>query len=607
MIKYDSYKASGIEWLGDIPSHWDIKKVKWIFRHVTQMAEKNNSHELLSVYTDIGVKPRKELEDRGNKATTTDNYWIVKKGDIIVNKLLAWMGAVGLSNYDGVTSPAYDVLRAIKDIDVRYYNYIFRSSQILAEFKKRSKGIMEMRLRLYFDELGQILFPLPPKEEQEAIADFLDKKTDAIDTYILKQKEIIELLKEKKSSLINDAVTKGLDSNVEYKQSGIEWLGEIPRHWEVKKLKYVYKIIMGQSPDSSDVNQDKKGMAFLQGNAEFGIENPIEKNWCSHPRKIAIKNDILYSVRAPIGAVNIANKEYTIGRGLCALRTNDNFKFLYYLSQSLKKEFDKYAIGSTFEAISVFEIKNISIPKVPKEEQKQIVTYIEKESKKIDDAISHIEEEIKLLQEYKQSIISSAVTGKIKVFEEKPKQKETNIKFKRAVLGAYIIDNSMEENTFGHVKFQKLLYMCEAVNNLDFGSDYKRHAMGPHDPKMLGSIEGMIKKSKWFEAKKIEKRYKYYRLEKSEDYKKYIDRYWDTKNIDKVLNMFKPMNTEQSEIIATLYSAWSDLLEKNQDVKDDEIINEVLNNWHDNKKKISKDRWEKALNWMREKELFPRG
>lgn len=430
MIKYDTYKPSGIEWLGDIPSHWDIEKVKWIFRHVTQMAEKNNDYELLSVYTDIGVKPRKELEDRGNKATTTDNYWIVKKGDIIVNKLLAWMGAVGLSNYDGVTSPAYDVLRPIIEMDVRYYNYIFRSSQTLSEFKKRSKGIMEMRLRLYFDELGQILFPLPPKEEQKAISDFLDKKCESIDTYILKQKEIIELLKEKKSSLINNAVIKGLDKEVEYKDSGVEWIGKIPKHWEIKKLKYLVKhIIGGGTPSSStqhywadNINNgfmwvsiaDITKSSFIQDTDRY-----ISKQGLNNSSARLVKPySILYSIYASLGKVAYSDQELSTNQAILSLELKENivyYKYMFYVLLNTTQYITKLSNSTTQNNISLEILKNILVSFPGIKEQKLIVSYIEKESKKIDDTISHIEDELKLLEEYKQSVISSAVTGKIKV------------------------------------------------------------------------------------------------------------------------------------------------------------------------------------------------
>lgn len=140
---YKDYKNTGLQWLEEIPEHWDMIKTKRLFRLCTEKAPANHGLELLSIYTHIGVKPRKELEERGNKASSTDEYWIVKHGDIIVNKLLAWMGAVGVSHYEGVTSPAYDILRRIRPLNPDFYHYLFRTGIYLREFKSRSRGIMD--------------------------------------------------------------------------------------------------------------------------------------------------------------------------------------------------------------------------------------------------------------------------------------------------------------------------------------------------------------------------------------------------------------------------------------------------------------------------------
>ena len=200
-------KDSGIDWLGDIPQHWQLKRIKNIFKLIIEQAPDNNDMELLSVYSDIGVKPRKELEERGNKASTTDGYWIVKKGDFIINKLLAWMGALGLSNYDGVTSPAYDILRPRVCLSGEYFNYVLRMPTCTAELKRHSRGIMEMRLRLYFDKFGALYFPFPPETEQKEIAEFLETKLSECDYAKAKNLEQIKKLTELKQILIAEAVT----------------------------------------------------------------------------------------------------------------------------------------------------------------------------------------------------------------------------------------------------------------------------------------------------------------------------------------------------------------------------------------------------------------
>lgn len=204
-------KDSGIEWLGEVPEHWELRATKRLFRLVAEPAPDDNDHELLSIYTAIGVRPRKELEAKGNKATTTDGYWLVQKGDLIVNKLLAWMGAIGISEYDGVTSPAYDILRQRVLLDPRFYDYLFRCGICFSEFRRWSRGIMDMRLRLYFDELGQLVMPYPPELEQREIVSFLQVELERFDTLTLEANRAIELLQERRSALISAAVTGQID------------------------------------------------------------------------------------------------------------------------------------------------------------------------------------------------------------------------------------------------------------------------------------------------------------------------------------------------------------------------------------------------------------
>ena len=186
---YVEYSDFGQEWLGFLPAHWKVMRTKLLFDLVTEPAPVGNSEELLSVYTAIGVKPRKELEARGNKASSTDNYWIVKDGDIIVNKLLAWMGAIGISEYNGVTSPAYDILRAKENVNPYFYNYLFRNPIASREFKRHSRGIMDMRLRLYFTRFGDIKLPFPSIEEQNNFVEYIHFKIKRIDRFIRKKKK----------------------------------------------------------------------------------------------------------------------------------------------------------------------------------------------------------------------------------------------------------------------------------------------------------------------------------------------------------------------------------------------------------------------------------
>ncbi len=196
------------------------------------------------------------------------------------------MGSVGLSEYDGVTSPAYDVLRKTsKLVDVRYFSYLFRTEIAKQIFKRNSRGIMDMRLRLYFDKLGAITVPVPPFSTQQAIATYIDTKTAQIDRQIDLLGKKARQYGKLKQSLINETVIRGLDKSVTLKDSGVEEIGKIPSHWSVKRIKEVVDVHMGQSPSSSDYTDEGFGFPFLQGNADFGSYSPIPRVWCSLIKK----------------------------------------------------------------------------------------------------------------------------------------------------------------------------------------------------------------------------------------------------------------------------------------------------------------------------------
>jgi type I restriction enzyme S subunit len=204
-------RDSNVPWLGEIPAHWELRRMKYLFRLVAERAPEDNDYELLSLYTDIGVKPRRELVARGNKATTTDEYWIVECGDLIVNKLLAWMGAFGVSEYNGVTSPAYDILRPQIGVESFFYHHLFRCGVAATEVRARSYGIMDMRLRLYFDRLGDMPVPFPPLDEQRSIVDHITRETAKLDSVRAATERTIALLKERRAALIAEAVSGKMD------------------------------------------------------------------------------------------------------------------------------------------------------------------------------------------------------------------------------------------------------------------------------------------------------------------------------------------------------------------------------------------------------------
>ena len=382
--KYESYKDSGVDWLGKIPSDWDLLKVKNIFRLVMKFAPKNNDCELLSVYTDIGVKPRKELEERGNRATTTDGYLIVEKGDIVVNKLLAWMGAIGLSDYDGVTSPAYDVLKPKMPIEGIFYHLLFRSPQCTSELKRHSRGIMDMRLRLYFDKFGDVVVPYPNIEVQKKIVSFLAEKTAQIDQAIALKQQQIEKLNEYKQIVIQNAVTKGLNPNAPMKNSGVEWIGNIPEHWDVKKNTHLFnKIGSGTTPTSSDLSYyDSGDINWLQTgdlNNDYIVATSRKINQKAMSKFSSLKlydeNSLVIAMYgATIGKVGLLKIKSTTNQACCVLGNSDKvfMKYIFYVMQFAKNHLISNSYGGGQPNINQDMIKNLRIPYPNLQEQEKI-------------------------------------------------------------------------------------------------------------------------------------------------------------------------------------------------------------------------------------------
>ena len=427
--KHENYQSTGEEWLGDIPNHWQLLRTKSIFRLVAEPAPNNNDEELLSVYSDIGVKPRRELEERGNKASTTDGYWLVKKGDIIVNKLLAWMGAIGLSEYDGVTSPAYDILRAYKPINSKFYHYLFRNPICTNKLKKHSKGIMEMRLRLYFDEFGNIKIPYPPIEDQNRIVEFLDRKTAEIDQAIEQKQRLIKLLKEQKSILIDRAVTKGLNPNAPMRDSGIDWIGEIPAHWNFLQFKHCCKIIK----DGLHLTPSKhnEGINFVSTqhvrNRKICLEEATyisEKDYrLGHPKVNPEAGDVLITLVGSIGfaaLVTINHMPLSFTRHVGYVRCNSNKIVQEYLINYTESYIftcfiEKNVSQTAQPSIYLGSLASHYLPLPPLEEQVEINQWLSRVIKPYSEMVETAVQHISMLQEMKQIFISQAVTGKLKI------------------------------------------------------------------------------------------------------------------------------------------------------------------------------------------------
>jgi type I restriction enzyme, S subunit len=418
MRRYSVYKDSDIEWVGEIPDRWATKPLFALFKERQVLNDGNKETNVLSL--SYGRIIRRDVESNfGLLPESFETYNIVDPLNIVL-RLTDLQNdkrslRCGLVQEKGIITSAYLTLEKTKDVDCKYAYYLLHSYDLRKVFYSMGGGV---RQAIKFDDLKRLPILLPSLEEQKAIASYLDRKIAQIDGLINKKERTSGFLKEERMAIVNQAVTKGINPKAEMQDSGIEWLGKIPKHWHYKRLKYLDNTIMGQSPESDNCNKDGVGIPFLQGNADFSSLNPMPSVWCENPNKLAHKGDVLLSVRAPVGAVNIADQTYGIGRGLCAIRAKRSHeKYMYYRTLCLSDELNRIATGSTYTAISVDEVNNTVVPEPELKEQEKIADYIDHKIMKIDAQIGRESKSIDSLKEYRIALIFEAVTGKIDVRE----------------------------------------------------------------------------------------------------------------------------------------------------------------------------------------------
>lgn len=432
MERYREYKESGVKWLGEIPSHWEVVPL----RKYLKINTRRNMPEaqLLSVTREEGVIVRNvESKEENHNYIPDDlsNYKYVQRGQFVINKMKSWQGSYGVSNYDGIVSPAYfvyDLNYPNKD----YFNIAIRSKIFSPFFSKFSKGIRVDQWDLTPEALKIIPFLEPPKAEQDAIVRYLDSATSEIDKAIAMQQKMIDLLNERKQIIIQNAVTKGLDENVEMKESGVEFVNEIPHNWSTRRLKFSAWIrarLGWKGLKASEYVEN--GYPFLSA---FNIENDHMKwnnlNFINKYRydespeiKLKIGDLLLVKDGAGIGKCaridELPYGESTANGSLAVITSYDmlDYRYLYYfmVSKSFKDHTELLINGMGVPHFTQGEMKKIVMPVPPQAEQQQIVTYLDSEMQRFDSAITNCQRQITLLQERKQIIINEVVTGKVRV------------------------------------------------------------------------------------------------------------------------------------------------------------------------------------------------
>lgn len=428
MGQYSSYKDSGFEWIGKIPSHWGLLKSKFLWRESFDTSA-TGMEDLLSVSQYDGITPA-----NGSRSESLVGYKVVEENNLVINIMLAWMGGLGVSAFNGLVSPAYCVYKLLGDNNPKYMHYLYKTPMYLAEFARHSTGVIPSRWRMYTDDFGQVISLIPPRKEQDAMVAYLDAATAKIDEAIAQQQRMIDLLNERRQIIICRIITKGLDAKAKMKDSGIEWAGDVPDSWEKRRIYYtIDRRFDGAWGDDEKGNSDDvicyriADFDYQKGyldDKKFTLRNVDPE---TRKKKQVQKGDLLVEKSGggdlyPVGRVVSVNYEQDAicSNFIQALKIKDDFdsRFIFYVFKAMYSKKVNIPFFNQTTGIQNLQVKEYLKNEMfypSYEEQCKISGFLDSISNSIQDGIEDCNRMITLLQERKQIIINDVVTGKVKV------------------------------------------------------------------------------------------------------------------------------------------------------------------------------------------------
>lgn len=421
---------SGIQWLGMIPTNWTLRKIKYTLQ---ERIEKNNpikTTDILSLTAKQGVVPYDEKEGGGNKPKEdVTGYRLAYPGDIVMNSMNILSGSVALSKYYGCVSPVYYMLRPQKKTaDVRYFNYIFQTTLFQRSLFGLGNGILmkesgngklnTIRMRIPMEKFGDLFIPVAPDDEQKSISDYLDMRCKKIDELIVDIQSQVDILQAQRKAIITEAVTKGLNPEADYMDSGVQWIGKMPRHWECIRGKYILRYI--QKPIKED---DGVITCFRDGEVTLR-SNRREEGFTMADKEIGYQGIdagdlVVHGMDGFAGAIGISDSRGKASPVLNVLDTKQNKRYImYYLrSMAYSDVFVALATGIRVRSCDLRwnKLSELLYPVPPLEEQNAIVAHIDEKLKKVDEILRAKEEQLDILDSYKKTVIYEYVTGKKEV------------------------------------------------------------------------------------------------------------------------------------------------------------------------------------------------
>lgn len=404
LAPYPSYRPARTHWLGMVPDHWREKRGKYFFREVDERSQ-TGEEELLSVSHTTGVTPRSQKNVTMFKAESYVGHKVARPNDIVINTMWAWMSALGVSKDVGIVSPAYGVYRSLNNDNFLpdYLDYFLRTPMLRWEYICRSTGIRSSRLRLYPDQFLDIAFPCPPREEQESMVAFLRAKNVQVRRLIRNKRRLIGLLNEQKQAIINRAVTRGLNPDAPMKPTGIDWMPEVPAHWEVVPLKRVCVLHRGY-----DLPDDKRVEGQYPVVSSAGVIG-------THVIAMASGPGVATGRYGSTGKIFYIEEDFwPHNTALYVSQFHGNLpRYVFYLLHILR--YEEHSDKSAVPGIDRKDLHDIRVAKAPLHEQQKIVAALDDDLAELGEAIEKIAAEIRLINEYRERLIADVVTGKLDV------------------------------------------------------------------------------------------------------------------------------------------------------------------------------------------------
>ncbi len=637
--RYEEYKDSGVEWLGEIPNHWEKGKLKYLARLETGTTPPKSNRSNYEGGRVPWVKPddlegKQVISDSDEKLTKEglEKARLIPAGSVLV----CCIGSIGEVGIAGVALTTNQQINAVifdekGGVDSDFGLYALMASK--QEHQRRAESNVVSIISK--SEQSNIYFPVPPLNEQRAIAEYLDRETERIDALIEKKEQLIDLLEEKRTALISRIVTQGLDSDVEMQDSGVEWLGEIPAGWDVIRLRWLTESIeQGWSPNAEEreAAEDEWGVITLSA-VKNGSFYPEEHK--TLPKDTEPKPN--YEIQSGDFLLTRANTPELVGDVCLVRETRDKLmmsdlvyrlslrhdlvdgRFLMYwmISRNGRHQVERSARGSSKSMVKVSQghIKSWIAALPPIDEQRRIADHLDEKSTELDTLFEKVKEAIDHLKEYRTALISAAVTGQIDVREDarKPEMKEADT-WDRMVLTMELIRRmrAAEHDSLGRTLLVKMLYLIQHhVRVTGMGFNYRRKDYGLYAPEFRYEVENALQSGDWIQVSEGSEQVRYELREKADSatVQGYFESSWGDveEQIDEIVSYFHQFDAERAEIVATLYAAWNDLKILGRPHDEIAIIREVRENWHPRKQEIDESRWRKALRWMKEEGLVPSG